>query len=114
MAFFSIHLTLSLLFFSIQGSNPLFYAGEEHHQRMDCVLELPLLSLDLASPAQLSPRAPDLATTGLTSSSRAQGTRQWRSPPLRLDLSTDGSTRGASGSATQTWMGALELPSAVP
>ncbi|XP_037405084.1 uncharacterized protein LOC119267751 [Triticum dicoccoides] len=85
MAFFSIHLTLSLLFFSIQGSNPLFYAGEEHHQRMDCVLELPLLSLDLASPAQLSPRAPDLATTGLTSSSRAQAGQG--NPPMEVAAS---------------------------
>ncbi|EMS54770.1 hypothetical protein TRIUR3_32879 [Triticum urartu] len=67
MAFFSIHLTLSLLFFSIQGSNPLFYAGN--------------LPMEVAA----SPS---------------------RSVRHRIHA-------GASGSATQTWMGALELPSAV-
>lgn len=55
---------------------------------MDCVLELPLLSLDLASPAQLSPRAPDLATTGLTSSSRAQAGQGRRPTPPPLILSS--------------------------
>ncbi|KAM3387351.1 hypothetical protein ACQJBY_010283 [Aegilops geniculata] len=69
MAFFSIHLTLSLLFFSIQGSNPLFSVGNP--------------PMEVAA-----------------SPSRSVHRRTWIHA-------------GASGSATQTWMGALELPSAV-
>ncbi|XBI54801.1 hypothetical protein VPH35_036739 [Triticum aestivum] len=60
---------LSLLFFSIRAASTPSSLSVRNSTR-DCVLELPLLSLDLASPAQLLPHAPDHATAGLALTNR--------------------------------------------